>query len=155
MTFIAPHYLEFFHARREEAGVLVVTFLVVIIVLAMLTEPGRRLLHRAFRRVTKAKLRFTTRERSTVWFGTMEDGRYLVSLKGIWNVANASRRAVILKQFYVRGLLTEHHILSADCGDVRTIKKVRFVNIKQTIASANSLVDSGPYSEAALSPTSR
>jgi hypothetical protein len=198
MTFIAPHYLDLFHARQEEASILAVTFFVVIVMLAMFTRPGRRLLRRALRRVTKAKLRFTTRERSTVWFGTMERGRYLVSLKGIWNVANASRRDVVLKTFYVKGLSTEHHILSAcnsdnaatlipgrsvadveifclvkktfdwraddfiadvcfvdDGGDVHTIKKARFVNIKQAVASATSLADNGPYSEGALSATSR
>jgi hypothetical protein len=42
-----------------------------------------------------------------------------------------------------------------DCGDVRTIKKVRFVNIKRTIASANSLADNGAYLEGALPSTSQ
>jgi hypothetical protein len=192
MPFIAPHYLDLFQARQEETSISAVGFFVAIVVLAMLTKPGRRLLHRAFKRGTKAKLRFTARERSTVWFGAMEGRRYLVSLKGIWNVANASRRDVVLKTFYVKGLSTEHHILSAcnsddattlipgrsiadveifflvkktfdwraedfvadvcfvdDRGDVHTIKKATFVNIKQTVAPGGSLADSGAYSEGA------
>jgi hypothetical protein len=67
MTFIAPYYLDFFRARQEEVGVLAITFLVVIIVLAMLTKPGRWLLHRAFRRVTKVS--FILRHANAVRFG--------------------------------------------------------------------------------------
>lgn len=72
---------------------------------------GRGLLTRAFRNVTKARLQFEQSERSSVWFGAITDQRYLVSLKAVWKVTNASKRSVVLKSFYLNGLATEHHML--------------------------------------------
>ncbi|MGB6659609.1 MAG: hypothetical protein WBE90_11065 [Xanthobacteraceae bacterium] len=44
----------------------------------------------------------------------MDNQRYRVSLTATWKVTNTSKRSVVLKDFYMKGLATEHHILSVD-----------------------------------------
>jgi hypothetical protein len=66
----------------------------------------------AIPRMIKSRLRFTTYERDTVWFGEMMSQRYVVSLKATWKATNRSRRSITLKSFYVPGLATDHHILA-------------------------------------------
>jgi hypothetical protein len=72
---------------------------------------GRRLLARAFRRLIRARLQFEQYDRSSVWYGAITDQRYLVTLKAVWKVTNASKRSVVLRSFNVIGLATEHHML--------------------------------------------
>ena len=59
-------------------------------------------------------LHFEPYERSAGWFGTMDNQRYRVSLTATWKVTNTSKRSVVPKDFYMKGLATGHHILSVD-----------------------------------------
>jgi hypothetical protein len=86
----------------------------VFLVLAMCTSFGRRMLLRPFTYLARPALHFEPYERSAGWFGTMDSQRYRVSLTATWKVTNTSRRSVVLKDFYMKGLATEHHILSVD-----------------------------------------
>jgi hypothetical protein len=84
----------------------------VFLVLAMCSSSGRRMLLRPFRYLAKPALRFEPYERSVGWFGTMENRRYRVSLTAAWKVTNTSKQSIVLKEFYINDLATEHHILS-------------------------------------------
>jgi hypothetical protein len=107
---LMPQMLDLIHAYRGGNNVAVILALGVILALIVCIS-GRRLLIRAFRRLTRARLRFEPYQRSSVWFGAIADQRYLVSLKAVWKVTNSSRRDVVLKSFHVGGLATEHHML--------------------------------------------
>ena len=105
-----PQILDIIHATRDgHYGAIVLA--VSVILVPIICIRGRRFLVRAFRKITRAQLRFEQYERSSVWFGTITDQRYLVSLKAIWKVTNTSKRNVVLKGFYLDGIATEHHML--------------------------------------------
>jgi hypothetical protein len=115
MIAILPRMLDAVHAYNVDFNVVVGFVLGALLVLTLCAKFGRQILTRALRRITRAKLRFETHERGTVWFGVIADQRYLVSLKAVWKVTNASKQSVTLKSFYVNGLATDHHMLSL-CG---------------------------------------
>ena len=94
----------------DAAAALVCVFLI----LAICTNFGRRMLLSPFMYLARPALRFEPYERSLGWLGTMDNGRYRVSLTATWKVTNTSKRSVVLKDFYINGLATEHHILSVD-----------------------------------------
>jgi hypothetical protein len=107
---LMPQMPDVIHAYRGGNNAAVVLALSVIFALIICVS-GRRLLARGLGKLTRARLRFEPYERSSVWLGAITDQRYLVSLKAVWKVTNASRRNVVLKGFYVNGLATEHHML--------------------------------------------
>jgi hypothetical protein len=86
----------------------------VLLVLAMCTSLGRRMLLRPFTYLARPALHFEPYERSAGWFGTMDNQRYRVSPTATWKVTNTSKRSVVLNDFYMKCLATEHHILSVD-----------------------------------------
>lgn len=102
----------------------------VFLVLAMCTSFGRRMLLRPFRYLARPALRFEPYERSVGWFGTMDNQRYRVSLTATWKVTNTSKRSIVLKDFYMRGLATEHHILSVDGSQDAIIPPRGCVNLE-------------------------
>jgi hypothetical protein len=109
-----PQILDAVHAYRADFNVVAAFVLGAFFALMLCTKFGRRLLTRAFRALTGARLRFDAYERSTVWFGVIADQRYIVSLKAVWKVTNPSKHSVTLKGFCVNGLATEHHMLSVN-----------------------------------------
>lgn len=137
---------------RDAAAALFCVFLV----LAVCTSFGRRMLWRPFRHLARPSLRFEPYERSVGWFGTMENRRYRVSLTATWKVTNTSKRSVVLKDFYMNGLATEHHILSVDGSQDAFISPGGCVNLEVfcmvrktltwgsgTFTADVSLIDSG------------
>jgi hypothetical protein len=105
-----PQMLDLIHAYSGGNNAAVMLALGAILALIVCIS-GRRPLMRVLGRLTRARLRFEPYKRSSVWFGAIADQRYLVSLKAVWKVTNASRRDVVLKGFHVSGLATEHHML--------------------------------------------
>jgi hypothetical protein len=115
MISIAAQFLDLIKAYRGDSTATGIIVIAVMIMPLLFTRRGRLLLIDVFRRLTKVKLRFRPFQRGIVWFGTMTDQRFVVSLNGVWTVTNPSKRSVTLKSFDVAGLATEHHMLSV-CG---------------------------------------
>jgi hypothetical protein len=108
----------------------------------------RRLLNSAFRAFLRPRLRFETYGRHTVWFATMVDRRYVVSLKGSWQTTNRSSRSVILKDFYVKDLSTEHRTISSSVsqGDGAVIPPKANVDVEIFCLVRKTLTwRSGPF----------
>jgi hypothetical protein len=102
----------------------------VFLVLAMCTSFGRRMLLRPFRYLARPAVRFEPYERSVGWYGIMDNRRYRVSLTATWKVTNTSKRTVVLKDFYMKGLATVHHILSVDGSQGAIIPPRGCVNLE-------------------------
>jgi hypothetical protein len=107
-----PNVSEFAYTYRDHSNLIILVILCALVMLMISTKRGRRLVNSTFR-FFRPRLRFETYERHTVWFATMADGRYIVSLKSTWRTTNRSRQGVMLKDFYVKGLATEHHMISS------------------------------------------
>ena len=83
MIAILPRMLDAIHAYNVDFNVVVGFVLGALLVLTLCTKFGRQILTRASSRITRARLRFESNERGTVWFGVIADQRYLVSLKAV------------------------------------------------------------------------
>jgi hypothetical protein len=116
MNFFVSDLSNLIHTHRNDFTIVAVIILGALVTLAISASGGRRLLARVLRMITGPKLSFTAHERGIVWFGTITDRRFIVSLNGLWSVTNAARRNVTLKSFYVDGLATEHHMLMSVSG---------------------------------------
>jgi hypothetical protein len=94
--------------------------LVVWIVLFFGSVYGGSMLIRGWRTVAKyrrASFQFETYERGTFWTKESVWPDEVVQMRGVWHVTNVSFRKVALTQFRLRGVTTEHHLLTVRGSD--------------------------------------
>jgi hypothetical protein len=94
--------------------------LVVWIVLFFGSVYGGSILIRGWQRIAKsrrASFRFETYERGTFWTKESLWPEEIIQIRGVWHVTNVSFRKVALTQFRLRGMTTEHHLLTVRGSD--------------------------------------
>jgi hypothetical protein len=96
------------------------TILVVWILLFIVFFWGGSILVRRWRRFTtsrRARLQFVTYERGTFWTNEPLRSKEIAQVRGVWHATNASAKKVMLKHFRLRGVTTDHHLLSVSGSD--------------------------------------
>jgi len=94
--------------------------LVVWIVLFFGWVYGGSMLIRGWRKIAKsrrASFRFETYERGTFWTKESVWPEEIIQMRGVWHVTNISFRQVALTHFRLRGVTTEHHLLTVRGSD--------------------------------------
>ena len=94
--------------------------LVVWIVLFFGSVYGGAMLIRGWRWIAKsrrASFRFETYQRGTFWTKESVWPDEIIQIRGVWHVTNVSFRRVALTHFRLRGMTTEHHLLTVRGSD--------------------------------------
>jgi hypothetical protein len=97
-----------------------IAILVVWVILFLVSVFGGSLLVRGWRRIAKsrrASFQFETYERGTFWTKESVWPDEVIQMRGVWHVTNVSFRRVALTHFRLRGLTTEHHLLTVRGAD--------------------------------------